>query len=258
MKRVKKLEKTILELVKEHSVNSKSFEESLLVESLEKLMSYNPLPSEKDSRNQVTEQLVRKWFSQKMRQKYDELSNELYELKREIEIKEMYFKNKDGNKKGSYENVEVEIPMLLKAELNKEEGWQKELEVGDYHYDSYRLTLFSRIPRVPLEVRKAGRDALSYAFKAYGEAIGNRVLGEVILQNPSYAPHPKDASLYVLWKPKPSDIHVEAKLIEKDPALVLKYGKSYLVSTWKEPDEEPFMDLISACRLSGLETYTKK
>jgi len=246
------------ELLKEYSVGSKYvvYEESSLIESLRELRGYTPLPSEAKEKDAYIEQIARQWFSQRMRKKYDELSPEIFELERDLEISSKYFKDRDGHTGCSDEKRNIKIPLLLQAELDKEEGWKKECEY--YSSSTYKLSLFSRIPKVPFDVRKAGREALVLAYRTFSDALATEILGDVITENPDYAPHPDNAKLVVLWKPKPSDIHIEAKLIDNDPALILKWDKPYLVSTWKEPNEEPFMHLISACRMPNLDKFLDK
>jgi len=250
------LEKPISELLKDLSIKSRTYTESSLVESLRGLRSYTPLPSERKEKNSHIERIAREWFSQRMRKKYDELSPEIFKLKREIEISKKHFKDRDNRTGYSSEEQNIKIPLLLQAELDREEGWK-----GEYEYHSsgtYKLTLFSRIPRVPFDIRKAGREAVVFAYKTYADALNTEVLGDVISTHPDYAPHPKNAKLVVLWKPKPSDIHVKTTRLDNDPALVLKWDNPYLVSMWKEPNEEPFMHLISACKMPNLEMFLEK
>ncbi|MFW9853177.1 MAG: hypothetical protein ACFFDS_09550, partial [Candidatus Thorarchaeota archaeon] len=123
---------------------------------------------------------------------------------------------------------------------------------------NYKIRLSSRIPNIPSEVRKARKEAVTLVYNTYSNALNTKILSDVILENPDYAPNPANSKLLVLWKPKPSEIHIVAQRIDRDPALVLKYEKPYLVSTWTEPDEEPFMHLISACRISNLEKFIEK
>jgi hypothetical protein len=250
------LEKPTSEFLKDFSIKSRTYTESSLIESLRALRSYIPLPSEVKEKNTYVERIVREWFSQRVRKKYDELSPEIFNLKREIEVNAKYFKDDSEYSCSELEKVRLEIPMLVQAELNKDEGWKdKRNYPGKYRYE---LSLFSRIPKVPSNIREAARESIGFAYRTYGDALATDVLSEVINENPEYAPHPKDAKLLVLWKPKPSDIHIEVRRLDNDPALVLNWNKPYLVSTWKEPDEEPFMDLVSACRVPNLEMFIEE
>jgi len=239
------LEKTTPELLREFSLKPRIYTESSLIEVLRGLRTYIPLPSEEKEINAHTKSLVRKWFSYRMRKKYDELSPEIFELQREIEIDKKYFKDVDSDG----EKIKLKIPMLIQAKLlDKGDGWKEKFTYRS-RYDNYTLDLSSRIPRVPLDVRKAGKEAIGFTYIIYGEALATEVLSDVINENSDYAPYPKHAELLVLWKPKPSEIHIKARHLDNDPALVLKWDRPYLVTTWKEPNEEPFMDVISACRI---------
>ncbi|UCG95163.1 MAG: hypothetical protein JSV92_03920 [archaeon] len=236
-------EKPTPDILKNFRIKSLKYKDSSIVESLKDMMSYIPLPSEKKKKDKCVEYLVKGWFSQKMKERYSEISPGILELEREIEIDAEYFKDNRGRELSADELIKLKIPMLLRAELDKDKGWKQDYDRrGDY--DNYKLSLFSRIPKVHPNIRRAGKEALALAYKTYGEALGTEMLGDIIMKNPQYAPHPKDTKLIVLWKPKPSEIHIEVERIDNDPALVLEYDKLYLVSTWMEPDEEPFMHLM--------------
>ena len=251
------LVKSTKEIIRRYSANPNQimYKEPFLIESLRGLRSYTALPSERKEKNLCMEGVVRKWFSQRMTKRYNELSPEIFEVKREIEISEKHFKDENGRMSREYNNNKrkLKIPLLLHAELDKE-GWEKQFSLGEYS-TTYKFTLSSRIPRVPFNVRKAGKEAVVFAYRTFADALDTEVLGEVIAEHPKYAPHPENAKVLVLWKPKPSDIHIKTEVIDNDPALVLKWDNPYLVTTWTEPDEEPFMDIISACKLSNLDTF---
>jgi len=190
-----------------------------------------------------------------MREKYQELSSEIFELEREVEITPNKFTDHRGREiEGDEKTFNLQIPMFAEAELGKQTRWKKEFTIND----NYTVTLFSKMPHIPSEVRQARKEALTLAYKTYADALNNALLSEIIFENPEYAPNPTDSKLVVLWKPKPSEIYAEAERIDNDPALVLRYGKPYLVATWKEPEEEPFMDIISACKMPNLEMFMKK
>ncbi len=245
------VEKSSKEIFKEFSIKSGRYAESSLINSLRELRNYSPLPYEAEKKEFYIKSLVREWFSYRMRRKYEELSPEIFELKREIEIDAKHFTRRNSYRGNGFEKIKIEIPMLARARLDKDKGWSSNIE-AEYPYE---ISLSSRMPRIPLEVRRAGMEALGYAYKTFGDALATEVLGEIIMEKPDYAPQPKDAELLVLWKPRASEIHVEAKILDDDPALVLKWDRPYLVTTWKEPEEEPFMRLITACKLPNLDEF---
>jgi hypothetical protein len=232
-------EKPTMEIFQEFYIKPRN-EEFSFVESLRKLKEYSPLPSEKERKERAIIYVVRQWFSQKIREKYNELVPELFELKQEIALNEKQIEKHIGFSYNREKLGKAKIPVFARAELDKDKGW---VHVQEHRTEnnSYQIYLSSEMPRIPLEIRKAGRDALALAYKTYGDALVTEVLSDIITENPSYAPKPEDAKLIVLWKPKPEEIHLEVKAVDRDPALIMQYNRLYLVSTWREPDEEPFM-----------------
>jgi len=247
------LETPVSNILEELSAQSKIYSEPFLIESLEKLRDYNPLPYEEKRIDELTRFFVDRWFSQRMRKRYAELSPEIFELRRKMEIDTTNLKA--ITRRGDYVEMEgsftCEIPVLVEAELEDEFGWKGEFTYEDWRNNTYEFYLSSRMPKVPSEVRKAGKEAVAYSYETYADAIRTDVLSNIIEDNPEYAPHPENSKLIVLWKPRPSDIHIEAKLVDKDPVLLLRYGKPYLVSAWREPNEEPIMHILSACKLDS-------
>jgi hypothetical protein len=248
------IETSTLEVIKKFSIPNEYtlYDESKLLDSLRNVISYLPLKSEKQKKDETVRYLVREWFSQKIGEKYEELSPEIFELEREIEIPKEHFIDSDGYKEYNGDGTtKVKIPMFLEAELDKDIGWKSEqYERG---YRTYKLSLFSRIPIVPADMRKSGKEALALAYNIYADALTTDIISDVMFEHPDYAPHPENAKLVVLWKPKPSEIHVESEVIDRDPALVLKYDNPYLVTTWAEPDEEPFMSFIDFFKRSNVD-----
>jgi len=150
----------------------------------------------------------------------------------------------------------IEIPNFFEAELDKEDGWRGSFEASsEYGNREYKLSLFSRIPIVPPDIKKTGKEALSLVYNTYADSLTTDILSDVMFENPDYAPKPDDAKLLVLWKPKPSEIHITAEVIDKDPALILKYSNPYLVTTWTEPEEEPFMSFIDFFKKRNLDLF---
>lgn len=230
-----------------------SYDEPQLLEDLQRMRSYRPIKSEVDQKNNFTKYLVGEWFSQKIRQKYEELSPEIFDLKREIRLKPKFVSG--GSRYEERRRFSFDIPMFLSAPLESN-GWKKEIE-KDFESDTYKFKLDSIMPKIPLEIRKSGRGAKALTYKTYAEALTTDVLSDVIAENPDYAPNPKDAELLVLWKARPQDIHIEARVIDNDPALVLNYDRYYLVDMWEEPDEEPFKSTLELFKKSNLEKLPK-
>jgi len=233
------------------------YDESLLINAIKEIEETRFLPSERETKSKLIKYAVGEWFSQRIRDKYQELSPEIFELKRTVELKPENITNFIGNKIDYKNPITLEIPMFAKAELGKETEWKKEFTFGE-KYNEYRVFLSSKMPHIPSTVRQARKEALTLVYDTYSDALKTNLLSDIIFENPEYAPNPSDSKLMVLWKPKPSEIHVKAERVDRDPAMVLKYDKLYLVSVWKEPDEEPFMNIINACKISYLDKFIEK
>lgn len=238
----------------------KKYEEAKLLDAIEKIEKSRFLPSERDKKAGVLKYAVGEWFSQRIRDKYQELSPEIFRLKRSVDVKPQWITKtgyKGGEEKNEFGNIHLQIPVFASAHLGKESFWEGtfDLKRGDYEY---KVKLSSKMPIVPPEVRQARKEALNLAYRTYADALDNSLLSEIIFENPEYAPDPSSSELLVLWKPKPSEIHAKIEKIDRDPALVLRYGKPYLVATWDEPNEEPFMNIINACKLPGLDNFIEK
>ena len=100
---------------------------------------------------------------------------------------------------------------------------------------------------MPPEIRGQAQAARAYAYQVYTEALSTHPLSEIIYHTPDIFSRPDEARLLTLWQPKPSDLKIDVKVrqIDKDPILVLDWGKPYLVTTWEEPDELPFDDILA-------------
>jgi hypothetical protein len=236
------------------------YDESLLIEAIKKIESSRYMPSERKAKSSLVEHIVDEWFSQRFREKYQELSPEIFDLKRKVEIKTDEISDYRGNKVDGARTFNLEIPMFAEAELGKETEWKKEFSIGERSSD-YKVSLSSKVPHIPSSIRQARKEVLTFVYSTYSNALKTDLLNDVILENPEYAPNPANSRLVVIWKPKSSEIHATAKRVDRDPALILRYNKPYLISTWTEPREEPFMGIISACRMPGkiqnLEKYMK-
>jgi len=243
------METPMPEIIKGFSINRKKIEENLLIESIRKLNGYVPLPSESEKKEKSMRYLVREWFSQKMEENYKEVSSGVLAMESEIEIDLNKFDNyTDSESKIRTpvpSEVKIKIPLLARAELGYHKGWEhnyRHMGEAGSKYNEYKIKISSPMPKVPQKMREAGKEALARVYEIYGEALRTETLGDIILANEEYAPNPKYAKLLVVWKPRADDLHIEVEKIDKDPALILDWHRTYLVGLWEEPNEDPFWD----------------
>jgi hypothetical protein len=252
----------VSEIVHSYAVDSRAkapHDEKSMIDAIKSIQESRLLPSEVEKRNTAFRYAANEWFSQRMRNKYQELLPELFDVEREVSCKPEKVLDRHGEPTSYSGEFRLKIPVLLSAEMGKDQGWKKEVSVGNgYSSNEYNVTLFSRMPFVPADVREAGKQAVAFAYKTFAEALTTEEIGDIITSNPEYMPNPSSSKLMVMWKPKPSEIHVQATVVERDPALVLKCEKPYLVKTWSVPEEEPFMSIINACKKPNLSNFMPK
>ena len=245
----------IPQILEELKIPGQTYEKGVqsedIIESLGNLYGYIPLKSETGRKEIMIRKLIDEWFTYKVGSVYEELSSDVLTMKTEVEI-DLNKAEIVGDKPYGNKNItaKCEIPVFLRGVLDKHTRWEETYthrEEKEHRSDSiYEFKISSKIPQVPFSIRKDGAKAIAFAYAIYSEAIETEVLGDIILQNPDYAPYPGEASAVVLWKARPEDLQIEVKKEElyKDPVLILNWNKPYLVSTWIEPNEDPFLDLL--------------
>jgi len=258
-------EKSTSEIIKEYLIEPIGDGESFLIEKLGRIVNYKPISSEALKKDKAIRHVVDEWFSQRIEKKYKRFSSEIFKLQREIEVNEKHFSGFSGHPRYFGKKVKIKIPMLSEARLYTQTEWKAEFLdnngklKGSFTYnddakfdDIYRPTLFSRVPNLPLEVRKTGRGALAFVYGIYVDAFNTDVISDVLMGSPGYVPYPQynyvplKPELSVIWKPKPSGIGSKSKCLDDDSVLALKHSYKYcLVTAWKEAYEEPLMDKIT-------------
>lgn len=247
-------DRPIADIIRGYTVSPsliKKYDETSLISAVKKIQESRLLPSEVETKNNALRYATNAWFFQRMRERYEELSPEIFTLERELTYCPEEVLNEKGKRESYNGQFQIKIPMLLSAEMGKDSGWKKEFSTRN-NYDKLSFSIFSRMPPVPQDVRQAGKEAMAYVHEIFGEALTTEELGDVIVSNPEYVPNPSDSKLLVLWKPRPLEIQIETKIVDRDPALVLKCEKPYLVKTWSIPEEEPFMNIVNACKIPNL------
>ncbi len=221
-----------------------------LLNGLERVIAYIPTNTEYDRKGSAVVGFITEYVSLMFREKYPQVSGELLSLKRS---------SIDVNCKadGYYDIIHgcIDIPVFVYARFGKDEQWEKKYTVksGD-GTKSAEITLSSKTPTPTLEVRKKAKEAIAYCHDLESKVLQIPVIGDVLLAqriNGKAVPHPADAELYVLWKPKPSELKTEIKqIIDPDPILTIAWqNRLYLVTTWQVAEEEPFMHYLKEFKL---------
>jgi len=244
------------EIVKEFSISDKvPYKKQEIIYALEDALKYFPMKGEIPQRDAAIKDLVTRYFILSMRENYQEISEEILSLERSINLD---LSKITISKQGP--NITDTIPVFARAILDKDTKWALQREHNDRGFTTYKYELSSRVPQIPEEMRAKGREALAYCHKVYADALQTDVLGNVLLANARNHANPAQAELMVLWKPRPNDIDVRVTevRVDKDPILALKNPVGmYLVATWEEANEEPYMHFLKNHLTAGLNRFEK-
>ena len=222
--------------------------EDRILQALSEVWAYEPRDNERCKANDAVKKLVDGWFDLKLGEKYQQISPELFELQRQITIDLSRYATK-YNHSQMRGNLTFQIPAFCVSENKRWSHTHKVMERNpqDHRDYEYEIEISSERRPMPPEIRGQAIAARAHAYQVYTEALSTHPLSEIIYHTPDIFSRPDTARLLTLWQPKPSDLKIDVKVrqIDKDPILVLDWGKPYLVTTWEEPDELPFDDILA-------------
>jgi len=222
--------------------------EDRILQALSEVWAYEPRDNERCKANDAVKKLVDGWFELKLGEKYQPISPKIFELQREITIDLSRYTTK-YNHSQLHKNLTFQIPAFCVSENKHWSHTHKFEERGIMPYSGHEceIKISSERRPMPPEIRGQAQAARAYAYQVYTEALSTHPLSEIIYHTPDIFSRPDTARLLTLWQPKPSDLKIDVKVrqIDKDPILVLDWGKPYLVTTWEEPDELPFDDILA-------------
>lgn len=205
------------------------------LEGLVRAVSYIPLRTEVSNRRKALLAMVREYFSLMLRDKYPELSTDILALEREVEVNIDRYNGVEGDKKAKFV-----FPVFLSATL-EDTIWKRQFRSeGKDRYSTYELKVSTPVPQPTLEVREKAKETVAYCHDLYSDALKITCLGDLLMSDPEF-PNPTKAGLLVLWRPRPEDMYVEMREIDRDPVLTLNWeDKLYLVTTWNVEEELPY------------------
>lgn len=215
-----------------------------IIRGIEKVLSYAPYKTKVDQSelDAALKNLIGKYFLLEMCESYQLVNYKIFDTTRAIEVK-----------RNEYDRDKhiVTMPIFARAVVGEQDSWTLEREVsyktyGD-RFEQFKVEIKSDIPFLPDDVRTEGRQAKAYVHQAYAKALQQQTLGDVLLSRPDLHPDASRATLEVLWKPRPQDLKISVTQIRPDPdpiLLLIWNDNPYLVHTWNESGEEPFLDML--------------
>jgi len=245
------------EYVGEHVVNcAVQLHEDKILKAMREIWEYDARDCEAEPKRSSLYKLVDNWLDFRMRQNYKRISSKIFDLEREVVIDLRKY-----SRDAPDEKVTIKIPVFCVSEnchWSHEHKFTRPDTTSSYNRTiEYKITLSSERRPMPDEIRKAYSQAQAHVHRLYAEALTTYPINEIIFGHPNMLKKPSEAKLVTLWQPKASDLRIDIKTkkIDRDPVLVLQYnGWNYLVTTWNEPKELPFDEIVNKALENGQAT----
>lgn len=275
--------------LEQHSTKVEDEQLEGIVGGIDRLRSQNPSVYDEravarylQERSRTLKGLVEEYFIASIANKFPLISDELFQLKRNLTLRAegktwKVVRDDTEAEQGAQEKEKVgrkivtrriEVPLFAYTPLfdgkhtAKLGGFTK--QTGSYWSDSYTRTTVTIEAKLPGSIgpnlKNAYRDALSHYFGVLSEMFTNPVAGDIMYAEGNLAQPEVGAT----WIPTPESlsVSVDQKLIQKrrvlDPAMILRVrGKNYLVQTWKVDDEQPFEHYLREYSIGDLKGKLK-
>ena len=258
---------TLNELVKEHSLPRTAPDggESALLRKLELMLGARPYPCEREAVNDAIEALAQDYFRSRLEKKYARLSDELFDLKREVALEPSNVLRAENSRIKEIKDVAaVSIPLLAQINYGAPAWSHTGKTTATIHYSSglgpekkeieYRIG--ADAPPLTMQVKDAAAEAMAYAYEVCAGALRAPALRDYMGRHTKENEAPENIfadwmvpMLKVLWKPTEESmkVTVDARHIrDPDPALLLYFNQDYyLVTTWDVAHEEPFRHYLA-------------
>lgn len=197
------------------------------------LVSRVPLHSQQQDYQRALSHLVHEYVVEGLSRTYAEISPELFSIERVIPHTVKAYS-------GSRE-VEITVPLFASVPFAGEENAWQLSKVGLYEDANERIDvkISSPVPPIPFAARDEAKGARKKHLDVLAACLDAPVLGDVALDQ--YASLVGDLQLTMHWIPRAEDLHIEERVIDKDPFLSANlYGRHFLVHQWDVEGELPF------------------
>jgi len=256
---------TLNELVRGHSLpRGERDGEKETLQRLEAMLTARPYHCERAAVDKAMSSLAQEYFRNRLEKRYARLSDELFELEREIRITPEHVNTENSDIKSVEKIAPATIPLLADVMLGKW-SWSydghttatvtyRSHAVGDKHKVNFSVE--ADAPPLTPDVKHAGAEAMAYVYEMCAEAmrsptmrdyIGRNIAGDRAPENEMLAK--LSPMLRVLWKPTEESMKTAVdttQLRDPDPALLLYFNEdSYVVTTWDVKHEEPFRHYLA-------------
>lgn len=223
---------TFPEFIKQTKQDQKSYQKNLQ-RTAERLVKEIPFDHERVNLEKALDEIVEEYVCSEFGLKYARLSEDLFDIKRNIE-----YNLTDGK------NYNIQIPLLVSVELIDDyQSWifdESKFEGGNYDRKEYKIKIESKRPPLSSEAKEKAKIAKSEYLDILSKALKVPVIGDLLMRKPIPSP-----VMRLYWIPKPSELNIEVEVIDRDPLLTTEpFGRKYFVANWDVEGEEPIEHYI--------------
>lgn len=197
--------------------------------------------NEEENRKNALYILANRFILSEFGLKYGEIDQGLFNLGRMIEYKKMIGSDYNRNLREINGPFQIMMPLFAHADFiynSSEKKWdfKSSIKTDSYNYD---FTISSNIPPTTEEIRAKVNQAEANYLKVISKALETPTIRDIVHRN--LEERLKELQFRTYWIPKPSDLDIDVKVIDRDPLLVANlYDKTFLVGTWDVEGEEPY------------------
>ncbi len=202
---------------------------------VERLLSQTLLPNEQDKVYGLLKDFATTYFIHGIAEQYPLISEDIFQerVRTELTAKDRY---------GSPHEYVTKVPVVLKLDFD-----QKGKDVFDMHVKGKRIDVRSEeedlsircsVPEIVPEARAALLESMGFNARLIAQAYRDPLVSRILMRDKISTreiPEPTDSQYSLVWAPSTWD----ARVVEKDPAIFMKYlGRNFLVYQWDIPEEK--------------------
>ncbi len=234
---------TLVKTIESNKVDT-NFPRELLRERINNLLCQPLLPGEQGKVCDSLKKFVTMEFVYQLSRKYSIISDKIFNLERRITVRA-----KARQEYSTSSLYDVEVPLVVSMSLEKcnEQG---ELKLGGVsgRRNQYKqediIELSYQVPEITPEARAALADSIKVSAEITAKEYRDDLLSRILIMdktNGGSLKGPLNAGYNLVWAPSTWN----AKIIEKDPAIFMRYGRrNFLVHYWNIPEENSLDALL--------------
>ncbi len=213
-----------------------------LQETMKKILREIPFDSQQQDINKALDYLVSEYVCSEFGLKYDEISGELFALKRVIPYR---VNGKDYS---------VSIPLFAFSGFRGNKDWEfnDSVTIGtDYNKTEHKVHITSKQPPVTSEAKERARIASADYMEIYSRALREPVVGNLLLKT-----NTGNLNMWIGWIPTPSELNIDVEVIDRDPILIGNtFNRNYLIAKWDIEGELPYEHYLREFSEGKLKIY---